>query len=92
MHRHIGPNEGETNQMLETIGASNLDQLISKTVPGAIRMQQPLAIPAAMSESDYLRHLKEVSLKNKVYRNYIGQGYFDTITPSVILRNVFENP
>ena len=92
VHRHIGPNEGETNQMLETIGASNLDQLISKTVPGAIRMQQPLAIPAAMSESDYLRHLKEVSLKNKVYRNYIGQGYFDTITPSVILRNVFENP
>ncbi|MEZ2445220.1 aminomethyl-transferring glycine dehydrogenase [Chitinophaga sp. RCC_12] len=92
MHRHIGPNERETNQMLETIGASNLDQLISKTVPGAIRMQQPLAIPAAMGESDYLRHLKDISLKNKVYRNYIGQGYFDTITPSVILRNVFENP
>lgn len=92
VHRHIGPNEAETNQMLETIGASNLDQLISKTVPGTIRMQQPLAIPAAMSESDYLRHLKDVSLKNKVYRNYIGQGYFDTITPSVILRNVFENP
>ena len=78
--------------MLAAIGASDLDQLISKTVPGAIRMQQPLAIPAAMSESDYLRHLKDVSLKNKMYRNYIGQGYFDTITPSVILRNVFENP
>lgn len=92
VHRHIGPNEGETSQMLETIGISDLDQLISKTVPGSIRMQSPLAIPAAMSESDYLRHLKEVSLKNKVYRNYIGQGYFDTITPSVILRNVFENP
>ena len=92
VHRHIGPNEGETNQMLAAIGASDLDQLISKTVPGAIRMQQPLAIPAAMSESDYLRHLKDVSLKNKMYRNYIGQGYFDTITPSVILRNVFENP
>ncbi|MEC5146674.1 aminomethyl-transferring glycine dehydrogenase [Chitinophaga sp. 212800010-3] len=92
VHRHIGPNEGETKQMLETVGVSDLDQLISKTVPGAIRMQQPLAVPAAMSESDYLRHLKEVSLKNKVYRNYIGQGYFDTITPSVILRNVFENP
>ncbi|MFY0253955.1 aminomethyl-transferring glycine dehydrogenase [Chitinophaga sp. 30R24] len=92
VHRHIGPNEGETNQMLKTIGVSDLDQLISKTVPGAIRMQQPLSIPAAMSESDYLRHLKEISLNNKVYRNYIGQGYFDTITPSVILRNVFENP
>jgi glycine dehydrogenase len=90
--RHIGPNETETNHMLETIGASSLDALISKTVPGAIRMQQPLAVPAAMSESDYLRHLKEVSLRNEVFRNYIGQGYYDTITPSVILRNIFENP
>jgi glycine dehydrogenase len=90
--RHIGPNETETNQMLETIGVSSLDELVNKTVPGAIRMQHPLAVPAAMSESDYLRHLKEVSLKNDVFRNYIGQGYYDTITPSVILRNVFENP
>ncbi|WP_349314568.1 aminomethyl-transferring glycine dehydrogenase [Chitinophaga sp. MM2321] len=92
MHRHIGPNEAEKKQMLETIGTSSLDELINKTVPGAIRMQQPLAIPAAISESDYLRQLKAISLKNKVLRNYIGQGYFDTITPSVILRNVFENP
>ncbi|MCW3467450.1 aminomethyl-transferring glycine dehydrogenase [Chitinophaga nivalis] len=92
VHRHIGPNEAEKNQMLETIGVSDLDELINKTVPGTIRMQQPLAIPAAISESDYLRQLKDVSLKNKVFRNYIGQGYFDTITPSVILRNVFENP
>ncbi|HVI44915.1 MAG TPA: aminomethyl-transferring glycine dehydrogenase [Chitinophaga sp.] len=92
VHRHIGPNENETNQMLETVGVANLDELISKTVPGAIRMQQPLAIPAGISENDYLRQLKETSLKNKVFRNYIGQGYFDTITPSVILRNVFENP
>ena len=90
--RHIGPNESETNQMLDTIGESSLDVLVSKTVPGSIRMQRPLAIPAAMSESDYLRHLKEISLKNKVFRNCIGQGYYDTITPSVILRNVFENP
>jgi len=90
--RHIGPNESETNQMLDTIGESSLDVLVSKTVPGSIRMQRPLAIPAAMSESDYLRHLKEISLKNKVFRNCIGQGYYDTITPSVILRNIFENP
>jgi glycine dehydrogenase len=90
--RHIGPNESETNQMLDTVGESSLDALVNKTVPGSIRMQRPLAIPAAMSESDYLRHLKEVSLKNKVFRNYIGQGYYDTITPSVILRNIFENP
>ncbi|WP_298738089.1 aminomethyl-transferring glycine dehydrogenase [uncultured Chitinophaga sp.] len=90
--RHIGPNESETNQMLDTVGESSLEALVSKTVPGSIRMQGPLAIPAAMSESDYLRHLKEVSLKNKVFRNCIGQGYYDTITPSVILRNIFENP
>jgi len=90
--RHIGPNESETNQMLDAIGVSSLEDLVNKTVPGNIRMQQPLAVPASMSESDYLRHLKEVSLKNKVFRNYIGQGYYDTITPSVILRNIFENP
>ncbi|MBP1650065.1 MAG: glycine dehydrogenase [Bacteroidetes bacterium] len=90
--RHIGPNETETNHMLETIGVSSLEVLISKTVPGAIRMNHPLAVPAAMSESDYLRHLKEVSLRNEVFRTYIGQGYYDTITPSVILRNIFENP
>ncbi|HEY1165436.1 MAG TPA: aminomethyl-transferring glycine dehydrogenase [Chitinophaga sp.] len=90
--RHLGPNESETNQLLDTIGKASLDTLVSKTVPGSIRMQRPLAIPAAMSESDYLRHLKEISLKNKVFRNCIGQGYYDTITPSVILRNVFENP
>lgn len=90
--RHIGPNEAETSHMLDTVGVSSLEELVTKTVPGAIRMSKPLAVPAAMSESDYLRHLKEVSLKNDVFRSYIGQGYYDTITPSVILRNVFENP
>ena len=54
-------------------------------------MQHELNLPAAMSEHEYLKHIKEISLKNKVYKNYIGQGYYDTITPSVILRNVFEN-
>lgn len=90
--RHIGPNETDTRSMLKTIGVSSLAALVDKTVPAAIRMQQPLEIPAAMSEHEYLQHIKEVSLLNKVYKNYIGQGYYDTITPSVILRNVFENP
>lgn len=90
--RHIGPNETDTRSMLKTIGVSSLAALVDKTVPAAIRMQEPLAIPAAMSEHEYLQHIKEVSLLNKVYKNYIGQGYYDTITPSVILRNVFENP
>lgn len=90
--RHIGPNEADSNRMLKKTGVKNLDELISQTVPPSIRMQQDLDIPAAMSEHEYLRHIKEVSLRNKVFSNYIGQGYYDTITPSVILRNIFENP
>jgi glycine dehydrogenase len=90
--RHIGPNEADTKKMLKKIGVDSLDQLISNTVPSNIRMSQPLNIPAAMSEHEYLKHIKEVSLKNKVFANYIGQGYYDTITPSVILRNIFETP
>ncbi|NML21059.1 aminomethyl-transferring glycine dehydrogenase [Pseudoflavitalea sp. G-6-1-2] len=90
--RHIGPNEAETKQMLAVVGESSLESLVSKTVPSTIRMSKALSIPPSMSEYEYLQHIKEVSLKNKVYRNYIGQGYYDTITPSVILRNVFENP
>ena len=90
--RHIGPDEHSTKQMLKTIGVPDLDTLISRTVPPTIRMQHELNLPAAMSEHQYLQHIKEVSLLNKVYKNYIGQGYYDTIIPSVILRNVFENP
>jgi glycine dehydrogenase len=90
--RHIGPNEQETRQMLKTIGEPDLNTLVDKTVPPTIRMNTVLRLPAAMSENEYLQHIKEVSLQNKVFKNYIGQGYYDTITPSVILRNVFENP
>lgn len=90
--RHIGPNEADTRKMLKKIGAESTEQLISNTVPPAIRMKKTLDIPPAMSEHEYLKHIKEISLKNKVFTNYIGQGYYDTITPSVILRNIFENP
>jgi glycine dehydrogenase len=90
--RHIGPNEIDTKAMLKKIGVSSLNELISKTVPAKIRMNHDLNIPAAMSEHEYLKHIKEISLRNKVFSNYIGQGYYDTITPSVILRNIFENP
>lgn len=90
--RHIGPGESDTRSMLKTIGESSLDNLIGKTVPAGIRMAQALNIPAAMSEHEYLKHIKEVSQRNKLFTNYIGQGYYDTITPSVILRNIFENP
>ncbi len=91
--RHIGPNEADTKAMLKTIGEKSLASLIEKTVPSSIRMDHPLNIPAAMSEHEYLKHIKDISLKNnKLFATYIGQGYYDTITPSVILRNVFENP
>ncbi|WP_207510725.1 aminomethyl-transferring glycine dehydrogenase [Longitalea luteola] len=92
IRRHIGPTESETRQMLKAIGESSLDTLIDKTVPAGIRMEGDLNIPPSISEYEYLQLIKDISLKNKVYKNYIGQGYYDTITPSVILRNVFENP
>jgi glycine dehydrogenase len=91
-HRHIGPGEQDTKDMLRTIGVQSMDELISRTVPQSIRMDHRLRLPESLSEAEYLGMLKEVSLKNKVYKTYIGRGYYDTHTPSVILRNVFENP
>ena len=90
--RHIGPNEEETAEMLVTIGSKSIEALINNTVPTAIRMDKILDLPVAMSEHEYLQHIKNISLKNKTFKNYIGQGYYDTITPSVILRNIFESP
>jgi glycine dehydrogenase len=90
--RHIGPREADAKAMLQTIGISSLDELVAKTIPSAIRRNTPLELPAAVSEAEYLKHIKEISLKNEVYRNFIGQGYAETYTPSVILRNIFENP
>src|SRR5688500_3481782 len=90
--RHIGPSENEASRMLRIIGSASLDELIGSTVPPAIRMQKSLNLPAPMNEAEYLQHIKEVSLRNKIFKNYIGQGYYDTHTPSVILRNIFENP
>src|ERR1700743_4027918 len=90
--RHIGPNEKETSGMLKTIGVRTLDELIDRTIPASIRSRQPLNIPAPLSEHQYLTSLRQVAAMNKVFKSYIGQGYYDTIVPSVILRNVFENP
>jgi glycine dehydrogenase len=90
--RHIGPDASETAAMLHTAGEASLAALVGKTVPAGIRMDHELSIPEAMSEHAYLQHIKELSLKNKTFRNHIGQGYYGTIVPSVILRNVFENP
>jgi glycine dehydrogenase len=90
--RHIGPNEKDGSAMLDLIGERSLADLIAKTVPGQIRMKERLDLPPAMSENEYLGHIKEISLRNKLCKTYIGQGYYNTIVPSVILRNVFENP
>ncbi len=90
--RHIGPSEHETEQMLYTIGVPSMDELINRTVPQAIRLQQPVEVGGPVSEYQYLAELRETASKNKVFKSYIGQGYYDTITPTVILRNLFENP
>ncbi|MEK7263810.1 MAG: aminomethyl-transferring glycine dehydrogenase, partial [Bacteroidota bacterium] len=90
--RHIGPDETQTQDMLATIGVQSLDTLIAQTVPENIRLQTPLQLPEAMSEYRYLRHIREVADKNAVFATYIGMGYYDCIVPSVIQRNIFENP
>ena len=90
--RHIGPNPSEEQQMLKTIGENNLDVLTEKTVPANIRNRSLLNIPEAMSEAAYLQHIREIGEKNTVAHNFVGQGYYGTHTPSVILRNIFENP
>ncbi len=90
--RHIGPREQDAREMLQTIGVSGLEELIQQTIPSSIRIQKELVIPAPLTEFVYLQLMKEIAAKNQVFKNFIGQGYFGTITPSVILRNVFENP
>ncbi len=90
--RHISPDGLETSEMLATTGVSSLEELIDQTIPSQIRLKQPLNLPAPKSEFEYLANLKLLASKNKVFKSFIGQGYYDTITPSVILRNIFENP
>ena len=91
-NRHIGPNIEEQEKMLSTINAASLDQLIYQTVPDDIRLENELDLDPAMSEYEYLAHIKELSEKNKVFKSYIGLGYHEAIVPSVIQRNILENP
>ncbi len=91
-NRHIGPNEEDLKIMLDKIGFSSLDELIDKTIPSSIRLAKPLSIPEGISEYEFLTHIRELAQKNKLFKTYIGLGYYNTITPSVILRNIFENP
>lgn len=91
--RHIGTaDHGDLQAMLKVINVDSLDQLINETIPDHIRLRRNLNIPAAMSEPEYLRHIQSIAAMNKVFRSYIGRGYYGTHTPSVIRRNIFENP
>ncbi len=90
--RHIGPNQKEQEKMLAKIKANNLEQLIYETIPDDIRLKNKLDLAPAMSEYEYLNHINELGAKNKVFKSYIGLGYHEAIVPSVIQRNILENP
>jgi len=90
--RHIGPGQQETAEMLKLIGVSSIDELINQTIPSDIRLSNELSIGEAVDETTYINDLRKVAAKNKMFRSYIGLGYYGTITPPVILRNIFENP
>jgi glycine dehydrogenase len=90
--RHIGPDPTERNAMLKTTGAVSMDALIDEAIPQRIRLQKPLAVPTGQSEYEFLKELRSLASRNEIFKSYLGQGYSDCITPSVILRNVLENP
>lgn len=92
IYRHNGPREFEIPAMLEKIGVSSLDELINQTIPSSIRLKKPLQLSGALTERKYFRRIKEIASKNKFFETYIGLGYYDTITPAVIHRNILENP
>jgi glycine dehydrogenase len=92
VRRHIGPDEGQIRQMLDTLGYESLDALVDATVPASIRLRRPLALGPERSEYELLGELRQMAAKNRVFRSFIGMGYHDCITPPVIQRNVLENP
>ena len=92
VNRHNGPRDHEIPGMLKVIGVETLDELIDRAVPSKIRLEKPLALPDAMSEFEYLNHLRSLGSMNKLFRSFIGQGYYGVAQLSVIIRNVLENP
>lgn len=92
MNRHIGPTPAETESMLKAVKADSLEQLLQETLPQQIRLQKDFDLPERMNEYRYSKHIRQVANKNKVFRSYIGMGYYNTITPAPIQRNIFENP
>src|SRR5687767_2319469 len=92
VRRHIGPSEADLGQMLTAVGAESLAALADEAIPASIRLPSPLGLPAAESEYQYLNRLTRIARRNRVFRSFIGLGYHDTVTPSVVRRMVLENP
>jgi glycine dehydrogenase len=92
IERHIGPNDAEIAQMLQLVGHASLEAMTDAIVPGQIKSQAPLALPPSITEEEALAKIRTIARKNKVFKNFIGQGYCGTLTPNVILRNILENP
>ena len=92
IYRHIGPSEEEQKTMLKAVGYSSLEDLMENTVPEKILLKNELKISDSLSENDALKKLKSISKQNKIFRNFIGMGYYNSFTPNVILRNILENP
>lgn len=90
--RHNGPDDAQISEMLKEIGVESVDQLIDQTIPVDIRLKGDLNLPTAKTEYDFIQHLRKIASKNKLFKTYIGQGYYNTVTPPVIQRNILENP
>ncbi|HXG01212.1 MAG TPA: glycine dehydrogenase (aminomethyl-transferring), partial [Bacteroidota bacterium] len=90
--RHIGPNERDLNEMLAAIGVESLDELMDQTIPSNIRLRSKIGLPEPVSEQRFLAAVRELARKNKLYKSYIGLGYYGTVTPPVLQRNILENP
>ena len=90
--RHIGSSNDNVTEMLATIGVESLEELIKKTIPNKIRLEKKLNTGAALKENEFIAHLRSISKKNQIYKSFIGMGYYNTLTPSVIIRNILENP
>lgn len=91
-HRHIGINKNDLAVMLKRIGVETVDELMDKTIPSGIRLKEKLNLAPAMTEREFAEHIASLAAENKIYKSYIGAGWYDTATPAVIQRNVFENP
>ncbi len=92
LERHIGPNDAEIAHMLRVVGHDSLDALTDAIVPASIKSAAPLALPAPVTEVEAIAKIRAIADRNQVFRSFIGQGYYGTHTPNVILRNILENP